>query len=390
MTISIQLKIVEAAHFSKAATEYFEVKVRAFDFMPYLQGNQWMEILVPNVRRPAKNHVTTSIVNSIRESISRKEAFEIPNPIAVSVLKYRTSGTILNLTLAEVGDNGRKLGDGVLDGGHRLLALRTAFFENTTSLDNVYLTLRIYQNLTDEQIRTLAIALNTSGKVTESTIRNYQGQYDWVKPYLEKYPYIRFYDNEPNTYDDIYCSVERVFTLLLLLDSNYRISSLDLSKRHPINVARTGISSNKRMPRIKELSYLIQDVLFLQNEISEQIDSLSITKTIKYVKQPKTIKQCTHLPDGKILKCKLPSRMYVFPILSAFRMLLDENGYWKIDLRKLALGLIRKMIKRYQEILAMQRFQERTSESIVVDMFVWDEMCKVIVTTYPIPIRIAS
>ncbi len=369
MAITISLKTIEFSEFCEGSKKKIVVRLYASELISYLLG--WEIPLSPNVRRPKKNSTVQGIVKSIEEN----PRYEIPSPIHIASQSAQITKGLLRLFLSEPGENNSELGDGVIDGGHKLLSFRTCSITGI-KLDKVIVTLFIYVGYCASEIKGLALALNTSSKVDQRTLSNYRGDFDWLKPLLEDYQ-ICYYSGQANVPDDPWCSSDRVFALLMLLNINYNPTSLYASK-HPCYLANSGrVVKRQGNNSVKPYVHLIDDIFWLQSVLAKEIDRVANKKAVPFVNFPKDTRHCTHLPTKEILTCNISSKVYSHPMISGFRALLSPDLHWLIDIRKEGSAIIKAMVSRYLDLLALQRYLHRSPESIATDGSIWEEMYKI-------------
>ncbi|MFM6548919.1 MAG: hypothetical protein ACKPHV_03850 [Microcystis panniformis] len=333
----------------------------------------WNIPLDANVRRPSENMVTDSILSSLNDGETT-----IDSPFHISVSSAHRNGDTLTLHFSSIHD-------GLLDGGHRLLALCIASNQKI-DLTKVSVNLVIYAGFDNESLMKKAVALNTSRSVNQMSLANYAGKFDWMKASLENYR-IAYYTGQlnGNKITDAACTISRIGLLLLCLDTSYSPYSVDGKKRHPNYVAKTGaaIARTDLDPKIKNLFPLVHDAIDLQTKIFLEVQrrhdpvygSLFTTAS-------NDARRFTKLPTHDILSCIIKNQKIVFPILSAFRAFVAvENGIPCLPLLPgEKVRNIRKLVNRFVEIAGQERYRGQAITAIAESTHSWDEMCKI---TYP-------
>jgi hypothetical protein len=332
--------------------------------------------LTSNVRNPKNNKV----VQSILQSFSTNLYYEIPSALILSAESAEFVDNKLSLVFGVSG--------GLLDGGHRLLACDIARIRNY-DIKNLYLKFLVYVGHSEEDMRNMAIAVNTSTNPTQQAMNNLSGRYDWIKPHLKRYK-IAYKQNDLNVPQDVHCSIGRVIDLLYLLSPQYNPYSRELvrgkSNRHPIRIFRANAKQNKEFGlKIWEEDYthLLSDVVDLQIAICCELDMYHKLRVLPNASSPKDVRNLTHLPNGQILSIKLP-KMYLYPIFSAFRAAMVKNRpFWIKDEIYFADSVfartaIKKMISRYIELLGQKKFLGKKQETIVETESLWDEMYQIV------------
>lgn len=372
MSKLVCFEVRDVSQFREGSTKTIFARSFASDIANHLLQDVFP--LTPNVRQPTSNRVTDSIIHSIETD----EQVEIQSPLFLVARDAFLNNQVLAIDFGELG--------GMIDGGHRLLALKKAKLRGL-DLTKVRLNWQIFVGLSGAEINKIAIAVNTSNNPQRSSIYNFQGKYDWMKPCLRQYK-IAYYENQENVPKDIASSINRIESLIYLLDTNFNPSRPIQCKgkmlRHPIKIASSGFNRDTRDTRKvwehEDITHLLSDVVELQTIICLEIEAYNNKKKLPFVTYPKDVRQLTHLPTGQILSVKLPSKLYLYPIFSSFRAVLcPETVKWNVKNIKVFVGKITKrMIARYAEILNQQRFLGRTAESICVDEYVWDIMYSIV------------
>jgi hypothetical protein len=382
MENQVSFLVIDSHEFSREGKNTLEVKCFASEIVDLIVNKKIP--FTPNVRHPSDGAVTQSIIASL-ESLGTGEEYEIESPIFLLAEScYITSPfKVAFITFGVMG--------GILDGGHRLLGLQKAKFRGI-DLSKVLINFKILIGLSKAEIEKTAIALNTSRNPSAYSINNFQNKYDKIKDKLKGLK-IYYHENDKEAPDDIFCGVNRAIALVLLLNKNYSLHSPLIErgkfKRHPTKVADSGFFKN---PGLMESIYssgmieIMRTSIYLQSIVASQIDKMYHKKALPFVKLPKDVRQYTHLPTGEILSCKIPSKLYIYPIVSAFRAILDwsDDMYiWKVkDPLAFAAKHSSKLITKFASTLQQVRFQGRNASSIVVDEYLWELMYTMVEELY--------
>lgn len=339
-----------------------------------------------NVRRPTRNYV----VNNILDSISKKQGtMLIESPIFVVcntaslVLSHDRSTHLIEMTFTDW--------QGVLDGGHRLLASRLANLDRGTyDTDNVFLHFQIEVGLSKEATGEKAISLNTSKNPAAYELANFRGEFDWFKELVadSHFKYIQYYSGQlqGGFEGDPALNIKILTILPQIVDPRYDPHVLGASpkKRHPMFLSSSssgGSDSFLDMLRANKSRFassnLMVDLLELYCEIYRLVDSRHFRKKLPFIAQVNDSRKATHLPDGTILSFKHPARFYVLPILSCFRLLLTDQFEWKeYPLANIVRSrrFIDKLITVMTELMSRRDRAQSTVSILYRDVDIWDRL----------------
>lgn len=290
----------------------------------------WRKI---NVRDPK---LSGAVPKAIRESVKdNPELFVFMNrgiALSVDLVSFDTKSSKLTLSMRDPNIHG------LLDGGHTYNIL----LEERDGLEeSQYVRLEILQGFKPEEIPNLVDARNTSNQVRDQSLMNLSGEFEKLKKALAGRRYadlIAFKeyevggDGNPKPID-----VREVIAILTVLDRD----NFD-DKVHPINAYRSKAACLKHFEAnrasYEKLYPLANDVLELYDLIQLHLPELynkarakrgdvsggkfgRLTGVTTYDGKRKA--QLNFI--GKESKYGVPAG-FVYPILAAFRALLEEKG----------------------------------------------------------------
>lgn len=380
MTSSIELKtrLIQEFKFAKHLEVHLVVSIDEL-----LKANTalestyaWKIPLDANVRRPTKNSVVTSIV----ETLKNQPKTVISSPIHISADFEILPNSSIKLYFKKRGN----FSDGILDGGHRLLAFVLAAIHKVP-LTQAFVNITVYSGLSGEQLRRKAIALNTSKTVSSMSLANYRGDFDWMKDILRDYR-IAYCQGQFGKYVNSVegcCTIERVCKLILLLDPTYDPRDLQSNKEHPIYVTGGLFKRKDFHNKIRDLFPLVHDALEIQTSIYLLFDEKHKKNGASLItKDLKDSRHATRLPTGEILSFNIASHSIIFPMLSAFRSVVkqkENSELLYIDLKEdQKIKIIKKMFSRIIDILKQDRNRGRTLSKISEDPYLWQEMYAIV------------
>ena len=304
------------------------VAIVAVDKLPDLTG--WRKI---NVRDPK---LTGAVPKAIRDSVhDNPELFVFMNRgivVSVESASFNNQNSELTLTLRDPNLHG------LLDGGHTYNIL----LEERTGLEEPqYVRLEILEGFKQEEIPGLVDARNTSNQVRDQSLMNLQGEFDKLKGAVAGQPYanlIAFKEHElldDNSSKPI--DVREVIAILTCFDRE------NFSDRvHPINAYRSKAACLQHFSDHKKdyekIYPLASDILELYDSIQLLLPDLynkvrakggvvvggkfgKLTGVTTYNGKRKAQLMFT----GKESKYGVPAG-FVYPVLGAFRALLEEKG----------------------------------------------------------------
>lgn len=333
-----------------------------------------------NVRRPSRNVIVKGLLESLA---SFQGTYYIRGQInvvcrSVRVVKRLDSDSyLLELNFAE--------GDGVTDGGHRLETIRLANLNKSVyPLDNVFAEFSIEEGLPKEAIRQKAIAENTSKNPSKFSVDYHKGVYDWLEDLIRNspYKYVRFYEGQEGTLEGPHCAARNLSYLPLLVAECFNPSDMsDPKKRHPAFLAsNTGAAGfeqvSKSLACIQEdikKQKLFVDLLGIYCDICKEINKRSSRTPIPHVSTRDSVRLMTHLPDGTLLSCRIPARLYTAPILSMFRVAIDGDE-WKIPLAFFQKKLIASCLSFFLKKINHAKRNLNVISTIHKDYELWDSM----------------
>lgn len=353
----------------------------------------------PNLRKPSKNVIVKGILKTIE---SHQSSFVLPSIIEISAKSYeklKLSGSnqyCVDLVFRSQTDS--FIGDGVMNGSHRIEALHQALLQGF-NLDNVYVKLEISLGLTDTQIRETCLNLNKSKAPTRLSKNNYAGVFDWMKDLLpdDRYTISYFENHCPKGLDksQTFCAANRIALLPFILDpKKFDGKDLNHQVRHPYRYAYPKENSFNPEKYVKDQDYqklgqLLPDLITLQSYIGKCIEQSHGQpiynekgkiqfegKLYPWVENP-DIKNCTHFPDGTILNRKIPSMIFTVPIISCFRPWLNENFEWILPFDQFSEELAAKLWNKYKTFLMKPENFNSYAEALCKNYKLWDSLFKV-------------
>ena len=289
----------------------------------------WRKI---NVRDPK---MAGKVPEAIRDGFNeRKDLFLLMNRgivLSVEKIYFDQAKSLLKLILSNPDVHG------LLDGGHTYNIIRE---EMKPEVDQ-FVKIEILEGLSIDEITDVVEARNTSNQVKDESLMNLQGDFNELATFLKGAPY---YDDiafkEYETYDNGNpkpIDIREIIAVLTAFDRDNFNESV-----HPINAYRskaaclTHFSDNKKS--YKKLYPLAKEILDLYDLIQEKLPSLynkargragdvSVGRFGKLTG--------VSYRDGKLFKpllfLKKKSKYgvpagFVFPILGAFRAILEETN----------------------------------------------------------------
>lgn len=287
----------------------------------------WLQWLDVNARSYS---VKGKVPNAIRYTLNEKaEWFSEYNrgiTIVASNIKWDNKSNLLTVEFDDPKYHG------VLDGGHTLSAIldNRENSDEQTGLCN----LEIFTNLDETEIPDVVEARNTSKQVASQSLLNLEGSFDSLKKALgSKASLISWRENEEAEFD-----VREVIGILTALDATSFTGN-----NHPIPAYSGKEACLKRFDERKDdyrkLYQIAGDALEIWDAVQYWLPSqynvkgpepgaqgkfgrLTGVKTLKG-KKPKSLPFI-----GKTTEYDIPTG-YIYPILSSFRAMLEENnGRW--------------------------------------------------------------
>ena len=334
-TQTIAVKAQKIDYFSGATTKFIAT-IKASD----LKGIDFP--LNANVRRPSRNYVVNSILSSIRdltgEMVIDAPIFAVAEN--VKVVSGSAEGSTIEIAFS--------LDQGILDGGHRLEALRIANIDpGQYAVDKVFLQLHIETGLDSQAARQKAIALNTAKNPSRYEMMNAAGEFDWMKEAVDplRFPFIQYYSGQfaAGFEQDPMINCMQLNSLMPLVDPKYNPHALGAidRNRHPLFLSSTNgalsgdgaidiMNANKKRLNSKGAE-LFNDLISLYCLCLKCLDAAADLRVMPFIAPSSKKSAATHLPDGTILKYKHPCRAYWPLMLSTLRICMNEDFSWKVN-----------------------------------------------------------
>jgi|SRR6185312_6849382 len=336
----------------------------------------WRKI---NVRDPK---LTGSVPRAIRGSFTENmELFMFMNRgVVLSVKNVHFDNKTSQLTIDFLDPKVH----GLLDGGHTYTIIQ----EESKALDgDQYVKLELLEGFGNDDITQLVDARNTSNQVKDESLMNLAGTFDELKkvlkntPYIDKIAFKEFETDESGNPKPI--DIREIIAILTAFDKD----NFD-DVTHPINSYRSKNACLKHfkdhLKSFKKIYPLAEEILALYDTIQDRFPQLynkarGQNGEVSGGKFGK-LTGVGYSPDreisellfiGKSSKYVVPSG-FVYPILGAFRALLEEkNGrfYWAKNLNPLKmldgnLGL--KLADRMGNFALEAQNPSKTGKSISV------------------------
>jgi len=296
--------------------------------LPDLVG--WRKI---NVRDPK---LSGAVPKAIRESVrDNPELFLFLNRgivLSVESASFNNQNSRVTLTLSNPNLHG------LLDGGHTYNIL----LEERESLDEPqYVKVELLEGFKQEEIPTLVDARNTSNQVRDQSLMNLQGEFERLKKAISDQPYANLvaykeYEllDEENAKPIDVRDVIAILTCFDRANFNERV--------HPINAYRSKAAClehfKEHKPDYQKIYPLAPDILELYDNIHLQLPELynkvrgksgevaggkfgKLTGVVTYDGTRKAKLLFVHDES----KYSVPAG-FVYPVLGAFRALLEEKG----------------------------------------------------------------
>ena len=234
------------------------------------------------------------------------------------------------------------------------------------------------------------IAWQESYRYDNRTKYNAQGRFEIIKKYIPVGWTVGYYQNQPDVPDSPRCSVDHIMQLLAVVDPTKFNWLNPKICRHPIVYARNlGAHYQQICNSSCALAHLVEDVIEIESAIYSCVaqDYRKTQQKLPGVSFPEL--GLEHLFQGKVI---LPNRIiwqmqaprgFVFPMVSAFRLLLScdrSTGAlnWTIDLDKHKNGLIKILWNRTRAALlekVEQGIGQNASGILLTDVEYWHSLC---------------
>jgi AIPR protein len=323
--------------------KYYTLLVSIFD-LP-IELSEWREI---NPRDP---NVDTPVAKAIKNTLtSAPDTFFLRNrglTILVESLLFDNSDNTVTLEMS------KKESHGLLDGGHTYQVIQN-YLGSKENLQNSYVKLEIFTSVEDvDEVVQIVGGRNKSTQVDPSSLQNLDGSFDNIKETLKNQPYfnkIAFKDNEID--ED---GIEKPIEILDILSyfCCFDIFSYKDEKKNPtVAYSSKGTiaqkySSKTYKANIEKITHLLPDILLLRDKI--------ITAIPIHWKSENGIKTYGQLRDvGKVEEI-LPfsgekneysvAGAYYYPILAAFRAVINKDYEWKYPIFEIFNEIIVNVIK---------------------------------------------
>lgn len=382
MAYDLTFKYISFSEVLEKDKKLITLSCYAQEIYKYLQQNNIP--CNPNVRKPAENAITKSIEVGIKKANLSQKVYDIPSSIYLAAIEIKEGNGFIFIKFGEEG--------GVLDGAHRLLAIKLAGLHHV-KLDKTILNFQVYVNYPLTEIKELSLKLNLSKTPNHTSINHYKGEYDEIKEIANKYGLkFTYFTNENCFGGNDLTLIQRNIVLIQSLNPLYNPDNSTLNatnpKRHPNSLGRKTTSKNQSI-RVsqyedKDVTKLFVDAIKLQTMIANQLDKLVTNKSFKYVE----FKRVTTLPTKTVLgndyvNFSFPPNIYILPLVSAFRACLNPNEpKWLIEddteFMKFAKVAIHKMLKQYLVFFGQVKYRERSSTSLMDDYEIWNALYTIV------------
>ncbi len=166
-------------------SKYGTCYIRASELVKKLELDDWLEGVNPRVpNRNAKQVLTGHVVKGIRETLQdAPEDFAIKNQglflLVDKIGEYQRerAGGLLELTLNDTGVHG------LCNGGHTYAAIKefAESAEDTSSLNDAWVHLHIFEGIDPEKVSVMAEGLNRSKQVDDPSLLNLEGHFKRIR-----------------------------------------------------------------------------------------------------------------------------------------------------------------------------------------------------------------
>lgn len=305
-----------------------------------LPGEKYLP-LHPNPRRPesvgakngnsAKNGIVLKIIDSIvnNPSLAFPEEIHVVADKVVRNLNPKT-GEVESIVLFLLDPAPGFTGHGIVDGGHRQLAIEKAR-QLGINFNEAKLQLKIYTGLNSDQVVNLSESLNNRKRVKVSSFANLRGLYDFIKDEVDSDDYqIAYHEGQPGVPENDFCRVSHLIQMLISIDrKTFDPENRIMDKAHPGKraVASGSILKNKRLlARAEECIHLYKGLYYIEELVGH-------TFRLALEKPHATPQQygCNKNRQSNITYLARKGVFFEFGMSSAIPLLFIGGARWFVD-----------------------------------------------------------
>jgi AIPR protein len=289
--------------------------------------------LEPNIREPNRKSGTyRQIFDSL--TTQPEKFFSRHSGIVLSASKVIPSKDKkeLSLEILEACEGGS---DGIINGGHTVLAFETARNYNY-NLSPGRIKVTIHVGLEEEAAKDIALASNTSAPVDARSKVNARGDYEFIKHYLAQLELkfnckfrIAYYQNQSGAPNNAHCNVIHIFKLINCLDRNRYNPDGKTRSKHPTGTNIPTLTETER-ERLTKLLPLLPRALWMEQRLYEIIQEHISNPRRKGVNDLASIdtRKNTLLPDSRYSFGFGAPADLALPIVACYRVFLDKDYNW--------------------------------------------------------------
>lgn len=298
----------------------------------------------PNARnasldaKPAKAMLKTLAIEPERFILYNGGLMLIAHEIKASRVDGGDFNVNLTLNVPTNEDEGDFLGHGVLNGGHTYKVLMHALYgkhkrgESYVNASDAYVQLSVAVGIDEAEIAQISRARNLSQSVPVYALKNLARDWKPIEDALEK-KYRQNIIFKPNEDEDWEEEAKYDVTHLirrLALVNNYLFDFRQ--DKHPMKAYSSpgSLIQNWKEEDYKEVIPLLNDILWLEEQIMEQHVNINGTQATAKTKVISKVSGCSKSPMKLITGKEIPltiGDIYYMPILAAFRVLI-KDGQW--------------------------------------------------------------
>jgi hypothetical protein len=365
--------VLKAARWAADPDEKFrtEDKGRFEDWVLWVRASALPKDLPldPNARHPEiDGRVPKAIAKTLRECPA--EFVKRNNGICVVArscfVKDNTATLILNVVGDEEEKEDGRRGDGILNGGHTYAVLRAILKEVEARGESAELTpdgdvrdavvrVEVQTGLAEEDLAEISRARNLSAAVQEFSLKNLGNSWQPIKKVLSKQTRVRFafMENDPEAPKAEY-DVGDLVKLLALFNSKL----YPVGKKDPV-AAFTSEKSLITRWKVEDFEHILPrltELMALHDDVTTLFPKLMGSKPGKFNGVEVAEHKQFQLLGGRPAKYKIPVA-FVFPVLSALRVFLKDDGSgWHIMPSEMmgdagpATVLVQDAVRLYREL----------------------------------------
>jgi AIPR protein len=308
--------------------------------------------LSPNVREPNKRTTTfKEIVDTLivapDKFLSRNNGIKIA---AERVTPHKDKKGDLGLWIECLEPSEDFRGHGIYDGGHTLAAFTSAKILGA-DLKPARVKLEIVCGASQQDVALNALAANTVSSVDRRSKINAKGGFEFIRHYLEelevregKHYKVAYYQNQTGVPKDNRCSVLHLCKIILCLDRvKYNFARPGMSQ-HPWSLTTPNLNNPDAVERMHSLLPLFPQGFWIEKQVynllSEYLNHPSVKGSCNLASI--SINSNSLLLDGTAYGFRAPE-ILALPIVSAFRVFLDDKYEWILPFDSFATQVTQKL-----------------------------------------------